>query len=266
MNKLLIWNINQRAGFGESFYPKFVLNCFNKEFDIIIFTEFYKHNDWEKIFLNEKYLFETSDNGNKHNEIMIAYNKEKYSKIGNKYTWKSDYDKDLPDYLDICLKDNYGDIFMVVGTRILVDYYDYKNANSLNKEMEARARQGKKIVDRINELNEKNYKIVGGGDFNVGRRNNQNEYWNKFFFEEKLPNMINVVVPKGVSHQAYKGDEYAGCPDLMLYSDELSVYCYPYTWDFVNDCKNVYVDGEFTREIPTSYPDHAQIIANFSIR
>ena len=73
---------------------------------------------------------------------------------------------------------------MVVGTRILVDYYDYKNANSLNKEMEARARQGKKIVDRINELNEKNYKIVGGGDFNVGRRNNQNEYWNKFFLKK----------------------------------------------------------------------------------
>ena len=57
MNKLLIWNINQRAGFGESFYPKFVLNCFNKEFDIIIFTEFYKHNDWEKIFLNENLVF-----------------------------------------------------------------------------------------------------------------------------------------------------------------------------------------------------------------
>ncbi len=116
-----------------------------------------------KNFLNEKYLFETSDNGNKHNEIMIAYNKEKYSKIGNKYTWKSDYDKDLPDYLDICLKDNYGDIFMVVGTRILVDYYDYKNANSLNKEMEARARQGKKIVDRINELNEKIIKLLVAG-------------------------------------------------------------------------------------------------------
>ncbi len=104
-------------------------------------------------------LKETSDNGNKHNEIMIAYNKEKYSKIGNKHTWKSDYNKDLPDYLDICLKDNYGHTFMVVGTRILVNYYDYKDANSLNKEMKARARQGKKIVDRINELNEKNYKM-----------------------------------------------------------------------------------------------------------
>lgn len=266
MNKLLIWNINQRAGSGESLYPKFVLDCLNKEFDIIIFTEFYKHDDWKEFFVNEKYLFETSDNGNKHNEIMIAYNKEKYSKIGNKHTWKSDYNKDLPDYLDICLKDNYGHTFMVVGTRILVNYYDYKDANSLNKEMKARARQGKKIVDRINELNEKNYKIVGGGDFNVGRRNNQNEYWNRLIFEEKLTNMINVVIPKGVSHQAHKGDEYAGCPDLLIYSDEMSVYYYPYSWDFVNDCKKVYVDGAFTREIPAPYPDHAQIIANFSIR
>lgn len=266
MIKLLIWNINQRAGYGESFYPKFVLDCLNKEFDIIIFTEFYKQDEWKKFFLNEKYLFETSDNGSKHNEILIAYNKEKYSKVGNKYTWKSDYDKDLPDYLDVCLKDNYGDTFIVVGTRILVDYYDYKNANSLNKEMKARARQCEKIVDRINELNEKNYKIIGGGDFNVGRKNNQNEYWSKLLLEEKISDIINVVVPKGVSHQVYKGDKYAGCPDLMIYSNEVSVDCEPYNWDFVNDCIDVYVDREFTREIPAPYPDHAQIIAKLSIR
>ena len=106
MEKILIWNINQRAGYGKSFYPKLVLDSFDKELDIIIFTEFYKHSDWKNTFSNDKYLFETSNNGDNHNEILIAYNREKYSKIGDKYTWKSDYDKDSPDYLDICLKDN----------------------------------------------------------------------------------------------------------------------------------------------------------------
>lgn len=79
---------------------------------------------------------------------------------------------------------------MVVGTRILVNYYDYNNANRLNKEMEARARQGEKIRNRINIL-QKKYKIIGGGDFNVGRRNNQNEYWSKSVFEGYLSDKIN---------------------------------------------------------------------------
>ena len=263
MEKLLIWNINQRAGYGKPFYPKLVLNSFDTELDIIIFTEFYKQSDWENTFSNDKYLFETSNNGDNHNEILIAYNREKYSKIGDKYTWKSDYDKDSPDYLDICLKDNFGNIFVVVGTRILVNYYDYNDANTLNKEMEARARQGKKFINRINTLLKK-YKIIGGGDFNVGRRNNQNEYWSKSVFEGYLSDKINIVMPEGVSHQVYKGTEYAGCPDLIFYSNEIDVDVYPYNWNFVKDCKDIYVDGKFTKEIPAPYPDHAQIIANFN--
>ena len=39
MEKILIWNINQRAGYGKSDYPKLVLDSFDKELDIIIFTE-----------------------------------------------------------------------------------------------------------------------------------------------------------------------------------------------------------------------------------
>lgn len=81
MEKILIWNINQRAGYGKSDYPKLVLDSFDKELDIIIFTEFYKHSDWKNTFSNDKYLFEASNNGDNHNEILIAYNREKYSKI-----------------------------------------------------------------------------------------------------------------------------------------------------------------------------------------
>lgn len=71
-------------------------------------------------------------------------------------------------------------------------------------------------------------------------------------------------MPEGVSHQVYKGTEYAGCPDLIFYSNEIDVDVYPYNWNFVEDCKNIYVDGKFTKEIPAPYPDHAQIIANFN--
>lgn len=265
MNNILIWNINQRANHGGSFYPQFVLNCLNEEYDIIIFNEFYKHDNWEETFSSEKYLFETSDNGNKQNEILIAYNKKKYSKIGNKYTWQSNYDKDSPDYLDICLNDIYGNSFVVVGTRILVNYYDYNNPHSVNNEMKARAKQGHKIACRIKELNEQKYTIIGGGDLNIGRRNNKNEYWNKLIFEKEMPSELYVTIPDGVSHEAYKRNDSAGCPDLLFYTKELKINYKPFDWKFVNSCKNIYIDGEFTKGIPVPYPDHAQIIASFDL-
>lgn len=264
MNNILIWNINQRANYEGAFYPQLVLNCLEKEYDIIIFNEFYKHDNWENVFSNEKYLFETSDNGDKQNEIMIAYNKNKYLKIGDKYTWQSNYDKDFPDYLDIYLKDVYGNSFMVVGTRILVNNYDYHNPTSVNEEMKARARQGDKIACRIKELNDQKYTIIGGGDLNTGRRNNKNEYWNKLIFEQKMPKELKVVIPDGVSHEAYKGNNFAGCPDLLFYSKKLNINLNPFNWNFVNDCNDVYVTGKYTKKIPVPYPDHAQVIANFN--
>lgn len=266
MDKILIWNINQRANYKGAFYPKLVLDYFNKDYDIIIFNEFYKHTDWEKEFSNEKYLFETSDNGTKQNEILIAYNSKKYTMIGEKYTWKSDYDKDFPDYLDICLEDKNGKRFIVIGTRILVNYYDYKNPKSVNNEMKARARQSEKIAKRIKELHRQQYSIVGGGDLNTGRRNNKNEYWTKTIFEKKIENELQVTILDGVSHEAYKGEEFAGCPDLLLYTRDFEPNIYPYDWDFVNSCKEIYVEGKLTKNIPVSYPDHAQIICELNVQ
>lgn len=265
MNSILIWNINQRANYGGAFYPTVVLNLLKKDYDIIIFNEFYKHSGWESKFLSEKYLIETSENGKKKNEIAIFYNKRKYSMIGSKYTWLSDYDTDFPDYLEVSLKDNYGKCFAVVGARILVNYYDYKNKDSLNNEMKARARQGKKIACRINELAEQGFTIIGGGDLNIGRRENKNDYWNKSVFQEQTEDKLQVIMPKGVSHQPYKGELNAGCPDLLFCTPGVKISYEPYDWSFVNECKEIYYDGKFTENIPVSYPDHAQIIADFQL-
>ena len=144
---------------------------------------------------------------------------------------------------------------------MIVKDYNYKDITSTNNEMMARARQGNKIACRIKELTEQNFTIIGDGDLNTGRRDNRNAYWRKDIFENKLPNELCVIMPDGVSHKP-KG--YAGCPDLLFYTKNLNVNCEPYNWNFVNACKDIYVHGKFTEEIPAPYPDHAQIIADFN--
>lgn len=98
----------------------------------------------------------------------------------------------------------------------------------------------------------------------LDEENNQMSTGANLFLKDIYRIKLNIVMPEGVSHQVYKGTEYAGCPDLIFYSNEIDVDVYPYNWNFVKDCKDIYVDGKLTKEIPAPYPDHAQIIANFN--
>lgn len=264
-NKLLIWNINQRAGHGKNFYPQIVRNCFHEDYGIVIFNEFYKHTGWEKLFDDSKYAYEVSDNGKGKNEILIAYNKEVYSLVKEKFTWKADYNKMFPDYLEIGLKDAKDNFLMVVGTRILVNTYDYNDEVSVNKEMKNRAGQGSRVADRVDSLIENGCCIIGGGDMNTGRRYNRNEYWTKTIFANMMPKAVEVILPNGVSHEAYKEEKYAGCPDLLFYTKNMDVDVKPYDWNFVKGYKGIYTSGKSTNNIPVNYPDHAQVLASYNL-
>ena len=263
---MLVWNINQRAGFSneKSFYPKTVRDYLHKDYDIIIFNEFYKCAEWEDLFKDTNYEYKASDNGKGKNEILIAYDKKLFSLVEEPFTWKSDYDKMFPDYLEVKLKDAENHNFVVAGSRVLVNKYNYNNAKSVNDEMKNRAKQGEKIADRLSDLAEEGYIIVGGGDMNTGRRYNKNQYWTKQIFADMVSKTINVIMPDGVSHEAYKGEVYAGCPDLLFFTRNISVVVSPYNWMFVKKCKEIYNAGEYTKNIPVCYPDHAQTIMCFS--
>ena len=265
---MLVWNINQRAGAsdGKSFYPQTVRECLHKGYEIVIFNEIYKCIGWEDLFHDTDYEYKVSDNGKGKNEILIAYNKKLFSMVEKKFTWKSDYDRTFPDYLEVKLKDVENHNIVVVGSRILVNIYDYNNKKSVNDEMKNRAKKGKRIAERLSNLCEKGYIIVGGGDMNTGRRYNKNEYWTKQIFADMLSDKINVIMPDGVSHEAYKGEEYAGCPDLLFFTKNISVDESIYDWTFVKECKEIYNAGEYTKNIPVCYPDHAQIIVSYHLK
>ena len=168
--------------------------------------------------------------------------------------------------MEVKLKDAENHDFVVVGSRVLVSKYDYNNKKSVNDEMKNRASQGKKIVARLSNLVEKGYIIVGGGDMNTGRRYNKNKDWTKQIFADMMSKKINVIMPDGVSHEAYKGEDYAGCPDLLFFKTNISVDERPYDWKFVENCKEIYNAGKYTKNIPVCYPDHAQTIVSFSFK
>lgn len=258
--KIIEWNINQRANHSkEDKIPEFVAEEINElSADIVIITEFYKVSQW-KNFVISLASYNTFVTDNPKNEVLIAI-KKKYL-IESVYWWTSSYNKCMPDYLEVNIKHN-ENIISVIGARILVDYYNYNNKKEVTKEMKNRYVQNSNILERIKKLQEKGNLILGAGDFNTGRRNNPNENWSSDVLKSELLSLdIALHTPKGNSHQLYKGDDYAGCPDHLFASSALSVETVPYYWNFVECDKNIYFEGKYTKDISAPYPDHGILIA-----
>ncbi|NKF07117.1 endonuclease/exonuclease/phosphatase family protein [Clostridium gasigenes] len=258
--KIIEWNINQRSNHGGvDNIPPWVAQQINElKADIVIITEFYKVSDWEEfvIDLASYNIFVTK---NSNNEVLIAIKKEYTIVEDSEYSWGSNYDNNMPDYLDVSIKYKQK-IITIVGARILVDKYKY-NPREVTKEMKHRNEQNKKILDRIKNLQEKGNLIIGAGDFNTARRENSNEDWSMGVLEAELvPLDIKLYTPDGCSHQLDKG-VFAGCPDHLFASNSMEVTMVPYYWNFVERDKNIYYEREYTKNIPNSYPDHGIVIA-----
>lgn len=258
--KVIEWNINQRANHSkEDRIPEFVAGEINKlSADIVIITEFYKVSQWEN-FVSLLASYNTFVTDNSKNEVLIAI-KKKYI-IESIYCWTSSYNKCMPGYLEVNIKHN-ENIISVIGARILVGDYNYKNPKEVTREMKYRYAQNGKMLERIKKLQEKGNLILGAGDFNTGRRNNPNENWSSDVLESELLSLdIALHTPIGNSHQLYKGDNYAGCPDHLFASNSMSIETVHYDWNFVECDEKVYSEGEYTKCIPDPYPDHGMLIA-----
>lgn len=263
MKKSIIeWNINQRSNTGRTdFIPEFVAEIIGNTADIVILTEFYKTSNWIAELGAKLAKYNVFVTSNPTNDVLIAIKKDLFVK--NVYCWESSYDDNRPDYLEveISIEDRN---MIIIGTRILVDDYNYKIPSEVNKEMENRQKQNGTLIERLNELKKKRNLIIGAGDFNTGRRNNPNNYWSKNVLDNALGKDIKLYTPEGVSFQAYKG-EYAGCPDHLFASEGIAVKLLPYCWDFVKKDEGIYKNDEFTKYIPNPYPDHARVIAEIDI-
>lgn len=269
--KIIEWNINQRSNHGKiDNIPHWIAQeIIDLDADIVIITEFYKTSDWKE-FVNALGSYNTfvTNNSNGNNEVLIAIKKEYTILEDSVYSWVSDYDSNMPDYLEVSIKYRQK-IITIVGARILVGKYKY-NISEVTKEMKCRKKQWNKILDRIKMLQEKGNLIIGAGDFNTGRRENPNMDWSMGVLEaELLPFDIKLYTPDGCSHELYKqknarkpeGVDYAGCPDHLFASSFMEVKTVPYYWNFVEQDKNVYSEREYTKNIPNPYPDHGILIA-----
>lgn len=256
--KILVWNINQRSGKGGGKHiPSVVLESIQGH-DIVILNEFYKVKEWESDFAP---LFESHEifvTDNEKNEILIAVKKD--IAVLESYTSPSNYTLNLPDYLEVKCRIN-GQKVAIVGARILVDKYDYPQG--VDEEMKNRRLQAMTLINRLKTLKEEGYAIVGGGDFNTGRRANENEFWSIGVLKNLLPPAIELLTPKGYSHELHKG-EFAGTPDHILCDKALYMDLADYDWSFTENYKEIYdeyrdEEGNWVDSIPNPYPDHAMM-------
>lgn len=265
MKKIIIWNINQRNNYCKTnFIPSLVIDSINGKADIIILTEFYKIKSWETEFAAKLLDYNICTSDNETNQIMIAIKKD--MNIIETYTWKSSYDEDKPDYLEVVIEDNEIRIH-IIGVRVLVNRYNYNIKEEVNNEMRKRKKQCDCLVDRIHYLVKSDCIIIGGGDFNTGRRDNRNDYWNRNILADTLGSSIKVYTPEGCSHEAYKGKN-AGCPDHIIYSvsKRVVINVEPYNWEYVAKDIMKYPDKEYTKNIKPPYPDHAMIKASIELK
>jgi exonuclease III len=262
MKKIVIWNINQRNNYGKkNFIPSVVASSIKEKNDVVILTEFYKTSNWIEELGGKLSSYNIFTSNNTTNQILIATKKDMNVKAI--YQWKSSYSENRPDYLEVTIEEENYDL-SIIGTRILVDNYNYFKLEEVNTEMKNRKKQCDFLINRIKKLVDRGNLIIGGGDFNTARRNNENKYWNREILKKELGNNIELCTPEGCSYQPYKG-EYAGCPDHLLYSNKIIVEAQPYNWDFVKRDTDIYPERELTSKIPNPYPDHAMIKASFKI-
>lgn len=262
MKRIIIWNINQRNNYkNKDYIPPLVSSSVKDQGDIIILTEFYRTSNWIKELGEKLPNYNVFISKNATNQVLIALKKD--MNVKKIYQWKSSYIDNRPDYLEVTIEEETFDL-SIIGTRILVDNYNYNKAEEVDEEMKNRKKQCNFFIDRIRKLEEKGNLIIGGGDFNTGRRNNQNIYWNREVLSVALGDNIELLTPKGYSHQPYK-NEFAGCPDHILYSKKIEVETQPYNWDFVKTDLGIYTEGKLTKKIDNPYPDHAMIKATFIV-
>lgn len=273
--KILEWNINGRAGYGNYSIPIFVADeTISQDADIVIFTEFVVSMGWDyfKGVLEKKYKIFSTPYISDQNGVLIAIKKDieglNYDSI-EVVTEMNTNQIEKPNFLQVMMKVK-GIPLTIVGVRLRGD--NYKNKKT----------QFDALMEHVLDVNVINVNFVIAGDFNHGAikyENDQNYDYNDNARKDYNYQMIrklfsakdfNMITPD-YGKYGRKFSWVMEKPLIKIKEDHISVKGVKvrdedYLWDFVNP-DNGY--GGLNKEAYKSHlvglPDHAILTATIEI-
>ena len=262
--KILTWNINSATN-RNIITPHFVgkeIQIQNSDFFIL--TEFCKtknHQEFCKEYIEKDYNYIISNNPSKHNNILIAWRKNKYDliKVENNFITH----ETIPNFAYVILKNKKGLEFVLSGIRITIE--DYEN----------RAKQLLFALDNLKDFQN----VVLAGDFNCLRRETLETKWNiKVLSKQCINYGFKLITPNGQSIYTKKArdraHEFAEDHFIVKGIDVLNP---TYDRSFTTRNSNIYLFGEnfcvydynfnktlWSIEVGSGNPDHAILFGNMS--
>lgn len=290
--KILEWNINGRAGYGDYVVPIRLIadEILKKAPDIFVLTEFVKSLGWRDLtaILEERYEICTTPYVPGENGILLAVAKKEGISVGDarirNEAWSRQADS-FPDFLEQDVLIN-GSRVKIIGTRIQVG-----TQKAPEEDFSHRARQFQALWHYVRTVD---YPTVVIGDFNHGViRNEGDKYYTyppdcarcRYSYQHiwrtvepmENGNGWTLMTPAGgdadpfsfvakVGHAQESGQEVVKSikEDHLIVSRGIQVKNMEYTWDFVTR-KNGYRTlraEDFKPDL--GLPDHAMLVAEIA--
>lgn len=246
--KALHWNIQQAAGYKGDEIPAIVFKEITKITpDIGCITEYSKDADNRREF--EKYIEEQGYNTfctqapKGQNDVLIFVSKKYGSSAAMEFIWNDR--NEFPNYLEV-LVEGEGFALTVVGTRIRV--LCDNNRKRIEEDRKFRLAQMENLNKRLNKIKTPTVVL---GDFN-GRE--------KWMYQNITATDFHVCKSNG---DTYNFDGFSVVIDhAVVRGVKAKVHT---SWSFMESLPDIYKDGPFSSNVPSPYPDHAQLICDIAI-
>ena len=263
--KILAWNINPATNRNIS-TPEFVgEEIKHQESEFIVLTEFCKtknHEDFiQKYLIENEYDYILSNNLPKHNDILIAWKKDKYDITNKKENILTN--RTTPNFAYVVLKDKYGLEFVLAGVRITIESY------------ENRAKQFRLVLDSLKSFS----RVVIGGDFNCLRRGTPETNWNiSLLSKMSKQDGFKLVTPNGQSIYAERAinTDYEFAEDHFVIKG-IEITNERYDRSFTDRYCDIYLHGRdfsiydfglkrniWSVNVGSGIPDHAILLATIN--
>ena len=239
------WNIQQATGCKGKKIPTIVFEEIKRvRPDFGCITEYSKKaensSEFEKNIEEQGYNIYCTQAPKGQNDVLVFVNKKYQSSKIMEFICNEQ--NDAPNYLEV-LVEGTGFTLTVVGTRIRV----LCNGNN-EADRKFRIAQMEKLNKRLKEI--VNPTVVLG-DFN-GRE--------KWMYQNITADKFHVCKSNG---DTYNFDKFSVVIDhAVVKGVKAKVHT---SWSFVEHVPEIYTDGPFSSNIPSPYPDHAQLICDIAI-
>ena len=264
--KICVWNINLATN-TNIWIPEFVgKEIERQESDFVILTEFcktIKHENFiQRFFIDNGYDYVLSNNSMKHNNIFVAWKRDKYTVVNSETNIKTN--QTTPNIVFVVLKDSKGIEFVLAGVRITTESY------------ENRAIQWDSALEVLKSFP----RVIVGGDFNCLRRGTSESRWNIFELAQKSQNRgFNLVTPKGQSIYAEiaqrRENEFA---EDHFVAKGIEITDEKYDRSFMDRNTDVYLHGKnftiydkelkrniWSIDVGSGIPDHAMLLGTINM-